>query len=320
MNSKKTLIVSHAPFWHDGSGIPERSYHTIIAALPAAIAGIAYYGAPALGVISLAMSTAILWELLFNYISKRPITVGNGNAALIGLLIAMVLPASVPWWIVVIGTFLAIVIGMQIFGGIGANPFNPVALAVAILMVSYKTHMDFDAGLVNFSLSFPSTTDPLAALKAFGPAAVANVNPIDLLMGRQVGGLGSTCGIALIIGGIYLILRGIIRWEISIAFIAGVFVSAMLFNMADPTKYASPIFHLLSGYTLIGAFFLATESSSSPVNFVPMLIYGAIGGVMTVLIRNIGYYVDGVIFAILLINLINPLIDKIRPKAIGKVA
>jgi len=320
MNSKKTLIVSHAPFWHDGSGIPERSYHTIIAALPAAIAGIAYYGAPALGVISLAMSTAILWELLFNYISKRPITVGNGNAALIGLLIAMVLPASVPWWIVVIGTFLAIVIGMQIFGGIGANPFNPVALAVAILMVSYQTHMDFDAGLVNFSLNFPSTTDPLAALKAFGPGAVANVNPIDLLMGRQVGGLGSTCGIALVIGGIYLILRGIIRWEISIAFIIGVFVSAMLFNMADPTKYASPIFHLLTGYTLIGAFFLATESSSSPVNFVPMLIYGAMGGVMTVLIRNIGAYVDGVIFAILLINLINPLIDKIRPKAIGKVA
>ena len=147
MNSKKTLIVSHAPFWHDGSGIPERSYHTIIAALPAAFVGIAHYGAPALGVICLAMSTAILWELLFNYAGKRPFTVGNGNAALVGLLLAMVLPASAPWWLVIVGTFLAIVIGMQIFGGIGANPFNPVALAVAILMVSYKTHLDF--GWVN---------------------------------------------------------------------------------------------------------------------------------------------------------------------------
>ncbi|HSO19261.1 MAG TPA: RnfABCDGE type electron transport complex subunit D, partial [Desulfosarcina sp.] len=234
MNSKKTLIVSHAPFWHDGSGIPERSYHTIIAALPAAIAGIAYYGAPALGVICLAMSSAILWEVLLNYAGKRPISVGNGNAALIGLLTAMVLPASVPWWIVVLGTFLAIVVGMQIFGGIGANPFNPVALAIAILMVSYKTHMDFDAGLVNFSLNFPSTTDPLAALKAFGPAAVDHIEAVDLIMGRQVGGLGSTCGLALIIGGIYLILRGIIRWEISVAFVAGVFVCAMLFNLADP--------------------------------------------------------------------------------------
>jgi len=320
MNSKKTLIVSHAPFWHDGSGIPERNYHTIIAALPAAIVGIAYYGAPALGVISLAMSTAIIWELLFNYISKRPITVGDGNAALVGLLLAMALPASAPWWLVVIGTFLAIVIGMQIFGGIGANPFNPVVLAVAILMVSYTNHLDFDAGLVNFSLSFPSATDPLAALKAFGPAAVADLSPVDLFMGKQVGGLGSTCGLALTIGGIYLILRGIIRWEVSIAFLIGIFISALLFNMADPTRYASPVFHLLTGYTLFGAFFLATESTTSPVNFIPMLIYGALGGVMTVLIRNIGAYVDGVVFAILLINLINPLVDKIRPKAIGKVA
>ena len=320
MNSKKTLIVSHAPFWHDGSGIPERSYHTIIAALPAAAVGVAYYGAPALGVISLAISTAILWELLLCYASKRPITVGNGNAALIGLLLAMVLPASSPWWLVVIGTFLAIVIGMQIFGGLGANPFNPVVLALAILMVSYKNHLDFDAGLVNFSLAFPSSTDPLAALKAFGPAAVEHLSPADLFLGKQIGGLGSTCGLALFIGGAYLIARGIIRWEISVAFIAGVFICATLFNMADPTQYASPVFHLLTGYTLIGDFFLATESSSSPVNFVPMLIYGALGGVMTVLIRNIGAYVAGVIFAILLINLINPLVDKIRPKAIGKVA
>ncbi|BBO74989.1 electron transport complex subunit D [Desulfosarcina widdelii] len=320
MNSKKTLIVSHAPFWHDGSGVPERNYHTIIAALPAAIVGIAYYGAPALGVISLAISTAIIWELLFNTISKRPITVGDGNAALVGLLLAMALPASAPWWLVVIGTFLAIVIGMQIFGGIGANPFNPVVLAVAILMVSYTNHLDFDAGLVNFSLSFPSATDPLAALKAFGPAAVAGLNPVALFMGKQVGGLGSTCGLALTIGGIYLILRGIIRWEVSIAFLIGIFVSALLFNMADPTRYASPVYHLLTGYTLFGAFFLATESTTSPVNFIPMLIYGALGGVMTVLIRNIGAYVDGVVFAILLINLINPLVDKIRPKAIGKVA
>lgn len=320
MNSKKMLIVSHAPFWHDGSGIPERSYHTIIAALPAAFVGIAYYGVPALGVISLSMASAILWELLFNYAGKRPITVGNGNAALIGLLTAMVLPASAPWWLVLVGTFLAIIIGIQIFGGIGANPFNPVALAIAILMVSYKSHLDFDTALVNFTLDFPSTTDPLAALKAFGPAAVENLNPVDLFMGRQVGGLGSSCGLALALGGIYLMLRGIIRWEISIAFIAGVFISAMLFNMADPVRYAPPMFHLLTGYTLIGAFFLATESSSSPVNFIPMLVYGALGGVMAVLIRNIGVYVDGVVFAILLINLINPLVDKIRPKAIGKVA
>jgi Na+-translocating ferredoxin:NAD+ oxidoreductase subunit D len=320
MNSKKTLIVSHAPFWHDGSGIPERSYNTIIAALPAVAVGIAYYGIPALGVISLAMSTAILWELLLNRAMRRPITVGDGNAAVIGLLLGMLLPASVPWWIVLIGTFLAIVIGMQIYGGIGANPFNPVALAFAILMLSYKGHIDFDSSLVNFSFSFPSSTAPLSALKAFGPAAVADLNYMDLFMGKQVGAIGSTCGLALAVGGLYLILRGFIRWEICTSFIAGTFITALLFNMADPARFAPPVFHLLTGYTLIGAIFLATESSSSPVNFIPMLMYGALGGIMTVLIRNIGAYVDGVIFAILLINLVNPLIDKIRPKAIGKVA
>lgn len=320
MNDKKTLIVSHAPFWHDGSGIPERSYHTIIAALPAAIMGIAYFGAPALGVIGLAISTAIVWELLLNRAMRRPAAIGNGNAALVGLLLAMVLPASTPWWIVLIGTFLAIVIGMQIFGGIGANPFNPVALAFAILMVSYTGHLDFDAGLVNFSLAFPSSTDPLAALKAFGPSAVENLSAMDLFLGKQVGALGSTCGLALLAGGLYLIARGIIRWEISLSFLAGIFVTAALFNMANPDRFAPPLFHLLTGFTMIGAFFLATETSSSPVNFIPMLIYGALGGIMTVLIRNIGAYADGVIFAILLINLINPLIDKIRPKAIGKVA
>ncbi|GAB6906806.1 Electron transport complex, RnfABCDGE type, D subunit [Desulfosarcina cetonica] len=320
MNSKKTLIVSHAPFWHDGSGIPERSYNTIIAALPAAFAGIAFYGAPALGVICMAMSTAIFWELLLNRAMRRPITVGDGNAALVGLLLAMLLPASTPWWVVLIGTFLAIVIGMQIFGGIGANPFNPVVLAIAILSLSYNHYLDFDSGLVNFALPFSSSMAPLATLKAFGPEAVANLNLMDLFMGKQVGALGSTSGLALTIGGIYLMLRGFIRWEISLSFIAGIYLTAMLFNMADPIRFAPPMLHLLTGYTLIAAFFLATESSSSPVNFLPMLLYGALGGIMTVLIRNIGAYVDGVIFAILLINLTNPLIDKIRPKAIGKVA
>jgi electron transport complex protein RnfD len=138
-------------------------------------------------------------------------------------------------------------------------------------------------------------------------------------MGQQSGGIGATFGLGLIIGGIYLIIRGFIRWEISVSFLAGVVITALFFNISDPARYAGPVFHLLTGYTLIGAFFLATEDSSSPVNFIPMLIYGAGAGIMTVLIRNIGAYIDGVVFAILLMNLVNPLLDKIRPKALGKV-
>ena len=138
-------------------------------------------------------------------------------------------------------------------------------------------------------------------------------------MGRQLGGTGATFGLGLLIGGIYLMLRGFIRWEIALTFLAGVYLTASVFNLFNPTQFAPPAFHLLTGYTLIGAFFLATEDSSSPVNFVPMLIYGAAGGIMTVLIRNIGAWVDGVILAILVINLISPLLDKIRPQALGKV-
>jgi electron transport complex protein RnfD len=281
--------------------------------------GISVFGVPALAAICLSVSSAVGWEFLITRLSKRTNTVGDGNAALIGLLFGMLLPATAPWWLVVTGTFVAILIGKQIFGGIGGNPFNPAVLSYAILMISWKTYFDVDAQLINMDFDFPAY-DPLVALKAFGPEAIAGFSPGNLLIGHQVGGIGAVCGLAIIVGGVYLIARGFIRWEIPLAFIVGVFVTAGLFYIIDPNRFADPIFHLLAGYTLLGAFFLAPEDSSSPVNTIPMLIYGITGGVMTMLIRNIGAYPDGVIFAILVINLINPLLDKIRPKALGKAA
>ncbi|MBW1726034.1 MAG: RnfABCDGE type electron transport complex subunit D [Deltaproteobacteria bacterium] len=318
MLNQKKFIVSHAPFWHDGSTITARSYNMLIATLPAVLFGLINYGMPAVGVVSLSISSAIVWELLFNKISKRTITIGDGNAALIGILFGMLLPATSPWWLVITGTFVAVVIGKHIFGGIGGNPFNPVLIGMAILMVSWKDFFDFNEALVNYDLGF-AMVYPLSALKHLGTSGIDAFSAADLLMGQQSGAIGATFGLGLIIGGIYLIIRGVIRWEISLSFLAGVFVTALFFNISDPARYAGPAFHLLTGYTLIGAFFLATEDSSSPVNFIPMLIYGAGTGIMAVLIRNIGAYVDGVVFAILLMNLVNPLLDKIRPKALGKV-
>ena len=319
MSNDKKFIVSHAPFWHDGSSISERSYHTMFAALPAVLFGFYLFGISALAVMSLSISTAIIWEYLINRISKRPNTIGDGNAAVLGMLLAMLFPANIPWWIVVTGTFITIVIGKFIFGGIGSNAFNPVVVAISILMLSWKSYFDFDNALVNFNFDF-SALYPLAAVKAFGPSSVDALSPAALLMGQQTGGIGAVFGLGLIIGGVYLILRGFIRWEIPVAFLVGLFVTATLFYWADSQRFAGPFFHLLTGYTLIGAFFLSTEDASSPVNFVPMLIYGAGTGVMTILIRNIGAHVEGVLFAILIMNLVTPLLDKIRPKAIGKVA
>jgi electron transport complex protein RnfD len=319
MTNQKKFIVSHAPFWHNGSGVPERNYNTIIAAAPAAFMGLAYFGVPALGVLCLAVSSAIGWDILFTRIAQRPISVGDGHAALTGLIFGMLLPATAPFWLVITGTFFAIVVAKHIFGGIGANPFNPAVLAVAILTISWHSYFDFDAQLLNYHFDFTSFYPP-AALKAFGPAGIEKISLGDLLVGRQVGGIGATCGLALILGGVYLMARGFMRWEIPLAYLAGIAVTATIFHMADATHYAGPMFHLLTGYSLIGAFFLATDDSSSPVNAVPMLIYGAMGGIMTMLIRNIGAYPDGTMYAILVINLMNPLLDKIRPKAIGKAA
>ena len=178
--------------------------------------------------------------------------------------------------------------------------------------------MLFRSVYINYEFTFTALA-PLAALKFQGPAAVTEFFPLnDLIMGQQVGAIGSTFGLGLILGGIFLILRGYIRWEIPVSFIAGIIVTAFCFNLANPDTYAGPVIHLFSGYTLMGAFFLATENSSSPSNRIPMFLYGFFAAVMIILMRNIGVYEDGTVLAILLLNVVNPLIDNIRPKALGK--
>jgi electron transport complex protein RnfD len=230
----------------------------------------------------------------------------------------MMLPATVPWWLILIGTFVAVIIGREIFGGIGGNPFNPAVLGIAIVSLSWKEYFDFNMALINFDADF-NMFYPLVALKSFGASAVDSFSILNLMLGKQAGAIGSVFGIGIIIGGLYLIIKGIIRWEICFSFIAGIFLTAMTFAMFAPTSYAGPFFHLFTGYTLLGVFFLSTEDSSSPVNKMPMIIYGLGCGILTILIRNIGVYADGIIYAILVMNLINPLIDKVKPKAFGKV-
>ncbi len=317
MLNQKLLVGSHAPYWHSGISIRERSNHTLLAALPAVLMGIYQFGVPALRVMALSISCAILWEFILNRVMKRSLTVGDGDAAVIGLLFGMLLPATAPWWLVVLGTAVAVTLGKWIYGGLGGNPLNPALVAIAVLVISYKGVMDWDQAYLNYDLDFASA-DPLKAAKAFGTAAVARYSLTGLLLGQQVGGIGTIFALGLMIGGLYLILRGFIRWEISLSYIVGILVTAYVFNLSNPEKYASPWFHLLAGYTLIGAFFLITEYSSSPVNFIPMLVYGAGAGVMTILIRNVGGFTDGVVFAILLFNVASPLLDKIRPRALGR--
>lgn len=319
MNGKKKFVVSHAPHWHDGRRLPIKNYNIMLAALPAVIMGIYRFGLPALAVVAFSMGTAMMWEFIFCKISRRPVSIGNANAAVVGLMFAMLLPATVPWWFVITGTFVAMILGVMIFGGQGGNPFSPAGLALAVVTISWGNYVNFDYMLEGYNLPFDMAY-PLAQLKFMGVDAAARFKPMELLMAQQSGGIGSVFGLGLIIGGAYLMLRGYIRWEIVISYLVGVAVTAWIFSAVHPDQYAGPVFHLLTGYTLVTAFFLLPEDSSSPVNFVPMIICGLLGGLLTVLIRNIGVFVDGAIPALLLVNVSQPLIDNIRPKALGKVA
>ncbi len=317
MLTHRPIVAIHPPFIHCGASPSERYWNLFIACLPATLFGLLKYSPFALGVVTLSVSSAMGWEWLFSLATKRPMRLSDGSSALMGMLFGMLLPATAPWWLVILGTFLAVVVGRQIYGGLGCNPVNPVLLSFAIVYLSWRSVLDFTGAYANFNVGF-YPVDPLNAAKFGGLKAAKEFSYLGLLLGDHFGGIGTTFNLGLIVGGVYVALRGFIKWEISLMYLVSVFITSWIFNLADPNKYVDPIFHLLAGYTMIGAFFLVTEDSSSPVNLIPKLVYGAIAGVMTVLIRNIGGYPEGVVFAILLSNVFHPILDKIRPKAFGK--
>ncbi len=306
------LSVSAPPFWHCGRTIQKLNYTTLIALLPAVGMAIWHWGLPAARVMALAMLTAIAVEALCQKMIGREITVDDFSPAITGLLFSFLLPAAAPWWLVIVGVFLCITLGKMAFGGLGANPVNSALVGWALLYISWPVLMDPNA--MQLSTSY---VDPLVQLKYFDVSTAAQTSTMGLLTGMQIGGLGSAQALGLIIGGCYLAIRGFIRWEISVSFFLGVVITAAIFHSIEPQMYATPLFHLLTGSTILGGFFLATESSSSPDRQIPMMLYGLLGGVLVIIIRVYGVHIDGVPFAILLINLLAPLLDGIRPKPFG---
>lgn len=306
------LTVSVPPHVHCGRTIQGYMQETIIALLPAAVLAMIAFGVGAMRVMALSCAVAVISEALCNRLTKQEQSIDNYSALHTGLLFAFLLPASAPWWLVAIGSSASIVVGKVIFGGLGANPLCAPLVGWSICRISWGDFMDTNATMLMSEL--PS---PLQQLKYFGLESIQSLDTASLMLGNQLGGLGEIQIAALLAGGAFLLVRKHITWEIPVSFAAGVAITSWIYQLIDPAAYASPLFHLLSGGTVFGAIFLATEPASSPIGRIPALIYGLMAGTMVIIIRVYGIYPDGVPFAILLANLFTPLLDRIRPKPFG---
>ncbi len=209
-----------------------------------------------------------------------------------------------------------IIFGKKIYGGLGSYPVHPVLLTVAMLSASWPSRFDYTLSVIGKDWGI-KMIEPLRLIKTLGNSAEQVFSPGDLILGNQVAGLGNAMVIWLLIGGIFLLLMKEITWHIPLSFLSGVFIMAIILCLVDSEKFTSAHFHLLSGSTVFAAFFLATEHTTSPVNNIPMLLYGLLGGCLLVIIRSFSVYYDGIAYTILLINLCNPLLDAITPKIQG---
>ena len=308
---QKNLAVSSSPHLRDNVSTRRIMQEVCLALAPAGIAGIILFGTQAAVLIAASVISAVLAEYFYQKLTHQKVTVGDWSAVVTGLLLAYNLPANAPVWLAVVGAVIAIVLVKQIFGGIGSNFMNPALAARAILFVSWATQMTTYPA-TRFMLDGVSTATPLNAL---GSGSVAGVNLMDLFLGNIPGVLGETCKLALLLGGVYLILRRIVDWKIPVAFIATVFVCYLIKDGAEMALY-----QILSGGLFLGAFFMATDYATSPVTNPGRVIMGIGCGIFLFVIRAYASYPEGCSFAILLMNVATPLIDKYTmPKPFGEV-
>lgn len=310
------LVVSPHPHVHSGHILQNMMRDVILALLPAVLYGLYLFGFNAAAIILLAVLSAVGWEALSNVLTKRPWTITDGTAVASGLILALLLPATTPWWMVLIGTLLMIVLGKEVFGGYATAPFNGVLIAWIILHMSYPDFM-LDWG---FAGSDPvSTAAPIEVFKNQGPAYVKEAYTLGhLLLGPTIGGIGLGSMVMVIIGGIYLLFRKTVDWRIPLAYLAGVFVFSGLFWIFSPASYADPLFHCLAGGSVIAAFFLATDMPSTPVTKEGMIIFGLAAGILTVIIRIWGAWTFGAFYAVLIMSMATPFLDKLAPDVYGR--
>jgi len=323
-----TLVVSSSPHLRDDESVSKIMWNVVLALLPAAIFSVFNFGLPALLTITVSVLGAVAAEAAIQKWQKVEVTISDGSAVLSGLLLAMTLPPTIPWYMPLIGSAVAIGIAKHTLGGLGYNVFNPAHVGRAFLLAAWPVSMtawavSHLATPVADALTGPT---PLGILKLQGhDALVAHFGSQTdlyqaLLLGTRGGSLGETSTILLLLGGLYLIFRGYVKWHVPVFMIGTVGLLTWIFG--GPTLFTGDgLFHMMAGGLVIGAFFMATDMVTIPTTRMGQVIFAIGCGALTTLIRLKGGYPEGVCYSILLMNAVTPLIDRyFVPKKFGSPA
>lgn len=320
------LTISVSPHVKSEETTARIMWSVSAALLPAAVMGVYFFGPRAALNLALAIIAALFAEYVFQKMLDRKNTLHDGSAFLTGLLLGMNLPASVPVYIPVIGSFVAIVLTKQLFGGLGFNVFNPALIGRAFLLISFPKLMTIwtEPTSAFVHLDAKTTATPLGIMKEEGAARLMEVfgDKINLytqlFVGHRAGCIGETSAVALLFGAAFLLYRGYISWEIPVSFLGTAALLAWVFGAKGALFAGDPLVHLLSGGMLLGAFFMATDYVTCPSIKKGQILFGIGCGFLTMLIRLKGGYPEGVMFAILIMNCFSPLIDRgFRTKVFG---
>lgn len=315
------LVVAPAPHVQTSQSTARIMRDVVIALLPALVVSVLVFGVDVLSVTALSVASCVAFEYLIQrFVVRGPLTINNWSAVVTGILLAFNLPASIPWWIVIIGAFVAIGIAKMTFGGLGKNPFNPALVGRVFLLIAYPVQMTSFPLPKHGAFDALSGATPLAAVKHGVSPDVLGLQ--DLLLGDMPGSLGEVAALALICGFVYLLWRKVISWQIPVTVLGTMAVFAFIYILSTggsgAVLWQFPLFHILAGGALLGAIYMATDYSTSPMTIKGGVIFGVGIGFITMCIRLWGAYPEGMSFAILIMNACVPLINKyIKPKRFG---
>ncbi|WP_022850254.1 RnfABCDGE type electron transport complex subunit D [Limisalsivibrio acetivorans] len=328
--SQDKLLVTFSPHVRDRMTSDRIMLLVVLALVPSMLVSVYVYGFYAIKTYALTILFCLAFEAGFQKIRGTAITLGDNSALLTAILLAMNMPPNPPWWLLMVGSLVAIVISKQVFGGLGHNPFNPALVGRVFLLIAWPAQMTgwIEASTVKAGFAFDtvSAATPLGQVKAevltHGEIVSDNLAGMtDLLVGTVNGCLGGDSAIAVLIGGLFLIYKKIIRWHVPATYLGTVFVLTGIYWFFSPDKTLTPIQHLFAGGLMLGAFFMATDYVTSPMTPKGQIIFGVGCGVLTVVIRLFGGYPEGVAFSILIMNAFVPIIDNyMRPKSFGEAA